>query len=105
MNKRILGILGITFISFLIILIVALPASGAGKTGPLDGTGNQAGYHAHQYGSGQQSVTGNGSCICENCPHNGTSGRDGAGMKCGTCPNGHGNGRHSEPESHKHKTS
>ncbi|PWR70886.1 hypothetical protein [Methanospirillum lacunae] len=102
MNKRVLGILGITLISVLIILIIVLPASGVGNTGPRDGVGNQGGYHAHQYGSGQQSGSGTGSCISEKCPHYGSSGRDGARMECEAYANGHRNGMHSGSESRGH---
>jgi len=83
MNRTTLGILGITGIAVLVILVVALPVSGAGKTGPQDGTGNQFGYHAYQNGSCQQSGSGIGSCIRETCPNNGDKPRDATGMKYG----------------------
>ena len=83
MSRKTVTILGITLIAVLAILVVALPVSGAGKMGPQDGTGNQGCSHAYQNNASQQSGSGSGSCIREDCPNNGNAPMDGTGMKYG----------------------
>ena len=102
-----MGLVGIGLLAVLVILLVTLPVSGAGKTGPQDGTGfhyglnNQNGQDQAGHGSG----SGNGTCIQENCPSSGVRPLDGTGMhhQTGTRSgnggrsgsHGHGNGHHS----------
>lgn len=96
MRQKTLGILGIGFMAVLMILIVTLPVSGAGRTGPHDGPGNQ--FCINQQNSlnqaGQQVLQENGTCIRENCPNNGVPPRDGTGMKYGRSAKGSCHGRH-----------
>ena len=92
---------GIGLLAVLVILLIILPVSGAGKTGPQDGTGyqyglsNQNGKDQAGYGSG----SGNGSCIRENCPNNGVRPLDGTGMHHHAGP-GSGNGGRSGSHGH-----
>ena len=95
MNKRLLGIVGSCLIAAMMILIVALPVSGDNVSGSQNGTGNQYGGHMIQNGAkqaGQLAGNGNGTCIREDCPNNGTPKQDGTGMQYGKSGNGCGNG-------------
>lgn len=107
MNRKTLGLVGIGLLAILVILLVTLPVSGAGKTGPQDGTGNQFGL-SNQNGQDQAGYgpgSGNGTCIREDCPNNGVRPLDGTGMHhhAGTRSgnggqsgsHGHGMGHHS----------
>ncbi|MDD1729492.1 MAG: hypothetical protein LUQ50_10530 [Methanospirillum sp.] len=89
MKKTALGVVGITLVAVVIIMMVILPVSGAGKTGPQDGTGNQFGGTAYQMGG-----NGNGTCIQGTCLHTGTRPCNEAGMQCGRSGNKYGNGGH-----------
>jgi len=51
---------------------------------PQDGTGNQYGGAASQNGGNQ---FGNGTCLREDCPNNGTPLRDGTGIQYGRSGN------------------
>ena len=86
-SGEIMKAIAIILIVGLIALAAILPASAAGqgghgkmfKTGPApqDGTGNQNGGGLN----GQQG--GNGTCIHESCPNNGTPLQDGTGLQYG----------------------
>ena len=91
MKKTTMGIIGIGLVAALVILMVILPVSGVQATGPQNGTGNQYGGQAFQNGAGQAG-NGNGTCIREDCPNNGTRPHDGSGMKYGRSGNGSGKG-------------
>jgi hypothetical protein len=91
MKRSTLGIIGIGLVIALVILVVALPASGGNVSGPQNGTGNQYGGQMFQNGAGQAG-NGNGTCIREDCPNNGTPKRDGTGQKLGQSGKGSGNG-------------
>ena len=77
-----MGLVGIGLLVVLVMLLVTLPVSGAGKTGPQDGTGYHHGL-SHQNGqfeTGYGYGSGNGTCIQENCQSNGVRPLDGTGM-------------------------
>jgi hypothetical protein len=98
MKRRTLGIIGIGIIAVLIIMIMIIPASIAVKTGLQDGSGNQYGGQAYQSGSGNGGMhngNGNGSCVREDCPNNGTRPHDGTGQQYGRSGSGCGKNRQS----------
>ncbi|PWR75470.1 hypothetical protein ACKUB1_08955 [Methanospirillum stamsii] len=97
MKRTTMGIVGIGIIAVLVILIMTLPVSGAGKTGPQDGTGYHFGLN-NQSNAGQQGA--DGSCIREVCPHNENPPRDGTGMQYGRLEGKSGNGGKSGQHGH-----
>lgn len=95
MKRTTMGIIGISLVAVLAILMVTLPVSGVQATGLQNGTGNQYGEQAFLNGTaqaGQHGGFGNGTCLQEDCPNNGTPKMDGTGMHKGHSGNGSGNG-------------
>lgn len=93
MKRTTMGIIGIGLAAALVILMVILPVSGVQTAGPQNGTGNQYGGQAFQNGAGQAGLhagSGNGTCIREDCPNNGTPKMDGTGMQYGLSGSGNG---------------